>query len=133
MGVHCVIYHGHQSNSSSGGVELGVTETMPKQQKDKFIKGRGKKLSSKLSISLLEYLHCKYDSRKEEDDEDEDDRLNDDSERATLKVNRDGALVLPSLITLKLPNQKDAIRQIVHKAYSRVPWALLQTDFNEYI
>ncbi|KAF9220426.1 hypothetical protein BS17DRAFT_769362 [Gyrodon lividus] len=54
-----------------------------------------------------------------EEGEDGNECPNNDSERATPIQNADGNLILPNCSGLKLPTQNDAIRQIVHEAYTR--------------
>ncbi|KIK72353.1 hypothetical protein PAXRUDRAFT_180838 [Paxillus rubicundulus Ve08.2h10] len=57
MGVHCVIFHGHHSNSTKGGIEVGTSETVPKLQGGKFKHHQSHhKICDKLGEAFMEYL-----------------------------------------------------------------------------
>ncbi|KIJ15713.1 hypothetical protein PAXINDRAFT_11305 [Paxillus involutus ATCC 200175] len=121
MGVHCVIFHGHRS--VDGGVEVGISETAPKQQGVKFKQHlSGRKNCNKLDPELST-------------NEEEDGISGDKGEKVVLKKSEAGDLILPDHGSLKLPGQKDVIRQIMNEAYMKytnnhhacVPWTLLVT------
>ncbi|KIK79473.1 hypothetical protein PAXRUDRAFT_161214 [Paxillus rubicundulus Ve08.2h10] len=115
MGVHCVIFHGHRSNSTKGGIE-----TAPKLQGAKFKHHQsGHKICDKLGEAFMEYLQDEYDPVVDTDNEG-DKVSGHKGEKAKMEKNSLGALVLPPYNSLKLPWQKDVIQQIVHEAYGEL-------------
>ncbi|KIK75532.1 hypothetical protein PAXRUDRAFT_109167, partial [Paxillus rubicundulus Ve08.2h10] len=121
MGVHCMIFHGHHSNSMDEGIEVGTSETAPKLQTLKFKQHQsGCKVCDRLDPVL--------------NADDEDDKVSrHKGEKAKMEKDSLGALILPPYSSSSLPGQKDAIQQIIHKAYIKytnnlhacVPWKLL--------
>ncbi|KIK73822.1 hypothetical protein PAXRUDRAFT_20470 [Paxillus rubicundulus Ve08.2h10] len=118
MGVHCVIFHGHHSNSTKGGIEIRISETSHKLQGAKFKHHQsGHKNCDKLGEAFMEYLRDEYAV----DTDDEGDKVSGHKgEKAKMEKNSLGALALPPYSSLKLPGQKDIIRQIVHEAYGEL-------------
>ncbi|KIJ12242.1 hypothetical protein PAXINDRAFT_14866 [Paxillus involutus ATCC 200175] len=139
MGVHCVIFHGHRS--VEGGVEVGTSETAPKQQGVKFKQHlSGCKNCDTLSEAFMAYLQDEFDPELATDEE-EDCVGSKKGEKVVLKKSETGDLILPDCGALKLPGQKDTIRQIVNEAYvkytnnchAHAPWTLLVTALPDYI
>ncbi|KAF9225094.1 hypothetical protein BS17DRAFT_765744 [Gyrodon lividus] len=130
MGVHCVIFHGH--HSAEGGVEVGILETVPKQQGVKF----KQHLSGRKNCDKLDFpaISLKLSTN-------EDGISGSKGEKVDLKKSEAGYLILPDRSALKLPGQKDVIRQIMNKAYVKytnnchacVPWTFLVTALLDYL
>ncbi|KIK73499.1 hypothetical protein PAXRUDRAFT_178259 [Paxillus rubicundulus Ve08.2h10] len=106
MGVHCVIFHDHRSNSTEGGIEVGISETAPKLQGAKLKHHQsGHKICDKLGEAFMEYLRDEY-----VDTDNEGDKVSGHKgEKAKMENNSLRALILPPYSSLKLPGQKDAI------------------------
>ncbi|KIK77958.1 hypothetical protein PAXRUDRAFT_17154 [Paxillus rubicundulus Ve08.2h10] len=133
MGVHCVIFHGHHSNSMDKGIEVGISETAPKLQTLEFKQHQfGHKICDRLGEAFMEYLQDEFNPVLNADDED-DKVSGHKGEKVEMEKDSLGALILPPYSSLKLPGQKDAIQQIMHEAYikytnnqhTHVPWKLL--------
>ncbi|KIK72198.1 hypothetical protein PAXRUDRAFT_22274 [Paxillus rubicundulus Ve08.2h10] len=119
MGVHCVIFHGHRSNSMDEGIEVGISETAHKLQTSKFKQHQsGQKVCDRLGEAFMEYLQDEFDPVLNADDED-DKVSGHKGEKDKMEKDSIGTLVLSPYSSLKLPGQKDAIQQIMHEAYSK--------------
>ncbi|KIK77310.1 hypothetical protein PAXRUDRAFT_167298 [Paxillus rubicundulus Ve08.2h10] len=104
MGIHCMIFHGHCSNSMDKGIW-----TAPKLQTSKFKQHwSGHKVCDRLGEDFMEYLQDEFNPVLNADDED-DEVSQHKGEKAKMEKVSLGTLVLPPYNSLKLPGQKDAI------------------------
>ncbi|KIJ19233.1 hypothetical protein PAXINDRAFT_8580 [Paxillus involutus ATCC 200175] len=91
--------------------------TAPKQQGVKFKQHlSGRKNCDMLSEAFMAYLRDEFNPELTTDEE-EDCVGSEKGEKVVLKKSETGDLILPDRGALKLPGQKDAIRQIVNEAY----------------
>ncbi|KIK72607.1 hypothetical protein PAXRUDRAFT_180342 [Paxillus rubicundulus Ve08.2h10] len=121
MGIHCVIFHGHCSNSMDKGIEVGIHQSSSRTSlAEKFVMGWVKLSWNICGMNLVSIHFLQVQQRETDSSDDEDDKVSGHKgERAKMEKDSLGALVLPPYSSLKLPGQKDAIQKIMHESYSK--------------
>ncbi|KIK72289.1 hypothetical protein PAXRUDRAFT_118983, partial [Paxillus rubicundulus Ve08.2h10] len=79
----------------------------------------GRKVCDRLGEAFMEYLQDEFDEYPFSTNDEDDKVSGHKGEKAKMEKDSFGALILPPYSSLKLPGQKDAIRQIMHETYSK--------------